>query len=234
MAPSPSLPQSRPLFVVLDGVDGCGKTTQAERLAASMAELRGPDGPAPLHAREPGSTPLGEHLRGLLLDGGVPIGRLPLALLFLAARRELLEREIWPALDAGRDVVVERHHSSTFAYQGTRGDGLGGDGDAEDERFLGMLRAWTGERVPDLEVILTLDPGLALDRARAREANADDRFESGGVEFQEFVADRMRRYVARTPGAVAVDASGDADAVAARVLEALLAGASPDREGARA
>jgi dTMP kinase len=234
MAPSPSLPSARPLFVVLDGVDGCGKTTQAERLAAALGDLRGPVAPPPLHAREPGSTPLGEHLRGLLLDGRVPIGRLPLALLFLAARRELLEREVWPALDEGRDVVVERHHSSTFAYQGTRGDGLGGDGDGEDERFLTMLRAWTGERVPDVEVILTLDPRIALDRARAREANADDRFESGGVAFQELVAERMRRYVERTPAAVAVDAGGAPDEVATRVLDAVLEAARAAGEGAHA
>ena len=132
-------PNERPLFVVLDGIDGCGKSTQAKRLAAVLPELRSrgrsstdpavddlPRGNGAgeerktLHLREPGSTPAGEAIRALVLAPEPHFGRGTLALLFAAARRETLEELVAPALAEGRDVVIERFHASTFAYQGVR------------------------------------------------------------------------------------------------------------------
>ena len=102
----------RARFIVLDGVDGCGKSTQARRLVEHLSKVRGVEA---LHLREPGSTRVGERIRELLLshdhdlDPGVEL------LLFAAARRQTLRELVAPALAQGRDVVCERFHASTFA-----------------------------------------------------------------------------------------------------------------------
>jgi thymidylate kinase len=115
------------LFVVLDGVDGCGKSTQALRLAERLTTL---GGPSPLHLREPGSTRVGEALRALLLDPDSTIGPTSETLLFASARAQMLEELVQPALEEGRHVVCERFNPSTFAYQAWAG-GL------EPDRVLG-------------------------------------------------------------------------------------------------
>src|SRR5688572_11610264 len=102
-------------FFVLDGIDGCGKSTQAARLVAALGS--GPAGPA-LHLREPGSTPAGERIRALLLDPETALAPAAQVLLFAAARRQMLEELVAPALQLGRHVVCERFHPSTVAYQG--------------------------------------------------------------------------------------------------------------------
>lgn len=233
MARALDLP-NEPLFVVLDGVDGCGKTTQAARLALTLAELRGPDALAPLHLREPGSTVGGERIRELVLAPDVELGRGTLALLFAAARRETLERLVAPALAEGRDVVVERFHPSTFAYQGRpTGDGQVSDPQVagevapfSDDALLEMLRSWAGSPTPTVEIVLDVAPSVAFERAVARDGGGRDRFEARGLVFQERVAAAMRDYVARVPSAVLVDAAGAEDAVAAQVLDAVIAHAS--------
>src|SRR5262245_34284111 len=120
--PAPDTRRRRGLFVVIDGVDGCGKSTQAERLVRALATLPGADPErAPLHLREPGSTKLGETLRGLLLGRGREMSPAVETLLFAAARRQMLDELVRPALAAGRLVVCERFHPSTFAYQAVAG-----------------------------------------------------------------------------------------------------------------
>lgn len=221
-----------PHFIVLDGIDGCGKTTQARRLVQALAgesvqaASKVPASPGsvevdtsggPLHLREPGSTVAGERIRDLVLDPKASLGRGSLALLFAAARRETLEQLVAPALNAGRNVVIERFHASTFAYQG----GTAPDGEVDpfgDEDLLNMLRGWAGRPAPTLEIVLDLPPERAFDRATAREGGGADRFEARGLTFQQRVAEAMRAYVARTPRAVLVDATGSEDEVAARVL----------------
>ena len=189
-------------FFVLDGVDGCGKSTQAARLARALSAERSE--PA-LHLREPGSTAAGERIRALLLDPETALTPAAQALLFTAARRQMLEELVEPALARGRDVVCERFHASTFAYQGAA-LGLG------EERVLELLAAWAGTPVPTLTVILELAP----EAARARRGGGD-RFVAREREFHARVAEGYRRYAARAPGAVLVDASGSPDEVAARV-----------------
>lgn len=210
-----------PVFVVLDGVDGCGKTTQARRLVESLAADLPAGAAAPLHLREPGSTPAGERIRELVLDPSAPMGRGTLALLFTAARRETLESLVAPALAAGRDVVIERFHASTFAYQG------GGPQSSEahafdDEELLGLLHGWAGTPKPTVEIVLDVPPADAFARAMARAGGGDDRFESRGLTFQQVVARAMRRYVERVEHAVLVDGTGPEDEVARRVREAAL------------
>ena len=99
------------MFVTLEGVDGAGKSTQAKLLAEAL-------GPDTLLLREPGGTPAGERLRDLLKDASVELTPRAELMLFCAARAELVERVIVPAIDDGRDVVCDRFVDSTVAYQG--------------------------------------------------------------------------------------------------------------------
>lgn len=196
----------RGLFLVLDGLDGCGKSTQAGLLVRALERERGR---APLHLREPGSTRAGERIRALLLDPQTPLGPAPQALLFAAARRQMLDECVRPALESGRDVVCERFHPSTFAYQGVA-LGLG------EEAVLALLADWAGDPRPDLTVILELDPA----EAAARRAGGD-RFESREREFHGKVAQGYRRYAERSERVAVVNARGAIDEVHARVMEEL-------------
>lgn len=198
---------SRGRFVVLDGIDGCGKTTQAARLVRALqADSR----LAPLHLREPGSTALGERVRAALLDPGLSMEAGVETLLFAAARRQMLIERVEPNLEAGRDVVCERFHASTFAYQAVAGE-LG------EEPVMALLESWAGAPRPDLVIVLELSVELSAQR---RDARVEDRIEGKGLEFQELVAAGYRAYVERDPRALSVCAEGSEDEVAARVFEA--------------
>ncbi|MEO0650510.1 MAG: dTMP kinase [Planctomycetota bacterium] len=193
----------RGLFVVLDGIDGCGKSTQAARLAEAL-------GPATLHLREPGSTFLGEALRGLLLDPASRIDSGAETLLFAAARRQMLDEVVAPALEAGRDVVCERFNPSTFAYQAVAGA-------LDEEAVLDLLAGWCTSPAPDLELLLTLD----VDVAFARRGSDRDRIEQRGRDYQARVAEGYARYAERLPRARAIPAGAGADEVAAAVRAAV-------------
>jgi dTMP kinase len=198
------------MFVSFEGLDGSGKTTQAELLRAFLAE-RGRDVVA---TREPGGTQLGERVRALLLDGG-SISPWAEAALFAAARAELADRVIRPALDRGADVVCDRYIDSSLAYQGlARGLGL--------ERILDLNRSVTGDLFPDLTFVLLIDP----DEAATRRDGASDRIEQEGTEFQRRVERAYREVAKRFPERITVlDGSQPpeeiARAVSARVEEYL-------------
>ena len=158
-------------FLILDGIDGCGKSTQAQCLMRALGEQAAQEGrPGPVHLREPGSTALGERLRELLLDGEAEIGPASEVLLFASARRQLLSECVIPALSEGRDVVCERFHPATLAYQAHAGE-------LDFEEVLGLLMEWAGDPEPDLCVILEVDP----DRAAARRGGEEDRIEARGL-----------------------------------------------------
>ena len=193
---------ARGRFVVLDGVDGCGKSTQALRLVARLQDA----GRDALHVREPGSTALGERLRELLLARASRMSPGVEALLFAAARRQMLEQLVEPALAAGRDVVCERFHPSTFAYQASAG-GL------DEDAVLALLHGWAGAPAPDLEIVLD----LPVAEAAHRRGDPRDRIEDRGAAFQERVAEGFRRYAARAPRTRILDARGTAEDVAARI-----------------
>jgi dTMP kinase len=192
-------------FFVLDGMDGCGKTTQSKLL---VERLRVETGQQVLHLREPGSTPVGESLRALLLDTNVHLLPEVEALLFLAARRTLLHDLVEPALQAGQHVVCERFHASTYAYQGVAG-GLGG------EQVLELCHGQIDGPMPDLELIL----GLPLEAALARRGAATDRIENQGDGYHALVARGYEDYVGREVRARWIDASAPVDAVAQAVWE---------------
>jgi dTMP kinase len=197
------------VFVTLEGVDGAGKSTQARLLADAL-------GPETLLLREPGGTAAGERLRELLKDATVELTPRAELMLFCAARAELVERVIEPAIEAGRDVVCDRFVDSTVAYQGGA-RGL-------DPALVETLNAAAvGGCMPDRTVLLRADAGLAVERARGRcESPISDRFEAEGIEFQRRIAASFERIATAEPDRiVAVDAVGSVADVHARVLAAL-------------
>jgi dTMP kinase len=159
--------------------------------------------------REPGGTPAGERIRELLLDpAGPAVSPVTEALLFAAARAELVALVIRPALDAGEWVVADRFVDSSMAYQGVaRGLGLDAVWRVNAQAVAGCL--------PDLTVLLELPPATAW----AREAGREDRIEAEGLALQERVAEGYRALAARFPERIAaVPADGGAPEVHARVL----------------
>lgn len=211
-APSFAATARRGRFFVLDGVDGCGKSTQARRLVQSLdrvsdePEVRATP-PHALHLREPGSTDLGEKLRTILLSRGPHITPRVETLLFAAARAQMLAELVEPALAAGRHVVCERFHPSTFAYQAVAG-GL------PEREVLDLLEQWAGEPKPDLVILLTLPAEVAA-RRRGR---ATDRIEDKGLEFQRRVALGYARYAELAKNCVTIDGARDESTVARDVF----------------
>ncbi len=191
-------------FIVLEGADGSGKSTQARRLVDSLLA----EGRDVLHARDPGSTPLAEAVRRVLLDPAM--GHIAVeaeTCLYLAARAQLVADVIEPALAAGRTVVCERWSLSTEVYQGIAA-GLG----AARVRRLGRLLGRGVE--PDIVIVLDVAAGEGL----ARLDRALDRMEGKGREFHDRVVLGYRR-LARGRARHTVVPPGSADEVAARVLE---------------
>ena len=190
------------MFITLEGIDRSGKTTQAALLAAAL-------GPQTLLLREPGGTRLGERVRELLKDPGLDLGPGAELLLFSAARAQLVGEVVWPAREAGRDIVCDRFTDSTVAYQGVARE-LGVE---LVERLTELV---VGSCVPDLTLVLRIDAELA----GSRRGDDPDRFESEGIEFQRRVAAAYDEIAARHPQRiVVVDATGSAEEVHARILE---------------
>jgi dTMP kinase len=191
------------LFISLEGVDGSGKSTQARLLVEALGEET-------VAIREPGGTEAAERIRALLADPGVELEPLAELMLFLAARADLTERVIRPALEAGHDVVADRFSDSSVAYQGAaRGLGVG--------EVISLCDAATDGLWPDLTLLLRLDPETGLGRA-----DGEDRFEQEGVGLQREVATAYEEIAQIASDRVAViDASDSVEEVHARVMEAL-------------
>lgn len=191
------------MFVSLEGIDGSGKSTQARLLAEAL-------GDGTVAIREPGGTEAAERIRELLADPALRLEPLAELMLFLAARADLTERVIRPALEAGRDVVADRFSDSSIAYQGVaRGLGVG--------EVISLCEAATDGLWPDLTVWLRLDPEIGLGRAAG-----EDRFEAEGLELQRQVAVAYEEIaIIASDRVVAVDASGAVEEVHARVMEAV-------------
>ena len=163
------------MFLTFEGLDGSGKTTQADLLADALRA----EGVDVVATREPGGTPLGEEVRRLLLDG-VEMSAWAEAALFAAARAELVERVIAPALAAGRAVVCDRYIDSSLAYQGIARN-LGVD------LVLELNLAATRGLLPDRTFLVLVDPRLALQRG-----SPSDRIEREGEQFHRAVDDAYR------------------------------------------
>ena len=163
-------------LIVFEGGEGSGKSTQLRLLSATLAA----HGIAHRCLREPGGTPLGTEVRRVLLDPSSEITARAEALLFMASRAELVEREIRPALAAGEVVLLDRFFLSTYAYQ------IAGHGLPEDE-VRAANRFATGGLVPSLNFLLSYPVAEGLARAAGRPA-AHDRMEAMGEAFHQRVA----------------------------------------------
>lgn len=184
-------------FIAVEGVDGCGKSTQARLIAAALEAA----GHSVLRLREPGGVAISEKIRAILLDpANGEMGDVCELLLYEAARAQLVHQVIRPALAAGKTVICDRFYDSTTAYQAFA-DGL-------DRGMVSQANelAVDGCR-PDLTLVFDLPVEDALRRRSGREA--EDRLELKGLEFQERVAAGFRAVAADEPDRVKlIDAGG--------------------------
>ena len=197
---------TRGRLIALEGIDGCGKSTQARLLAERLGAVS---------TFEPGATPLGGALRGLVLGrDGAPVSPRTEALLMAADRAQHVAEVIAPALEAGDWVVTDRYSASTLAYQGF-GRGL-------DRRALEGLVEWaTGGIRPDLTVLFDLPVEVAAVRRRGT-GDGEDRMEAEGLAFQRRVADGYLALAAeRADPWLVVDATESLETVADAVWDAV-------------
>ncbi|MBI3270552.1 MAG: dTMP kinase [Planctomycetes bacterium] len=200
---------NRGRFLVLDGPDGSGKSTQTRMLCEFLSSA----GRDPLHLREPGGTSIGEKVRKILLDPENRSMHLKTELLlYMASRAQIVEEVIRPALAAGRIVVCERFLSSSLAYQGFAG-GLG----TETVATIGTFA--TGGLVPDRTFLLDIPAAAGLGRIRRKTPNLD-RIEDRTLDFHERVRQGFLGLARQEPERyVVLDASGEPDAVQAALRE---------------
>jgi dTMP kinase len=195
------------VFISFEGLDGCGKTTQAAILVDALRA----DGREVVAVREPGGTRTGERIRDLLLDPRAQIAPWAEALLYAAARAQLVTDVIRPALGRGAVVVADRFVDSSLAYQGCA-RGLGVDD------VLAVNAVATGGLLPDRTVLLELAARAAAQRRDA----TGDRIEAEPEAFHRAVAAGFATTADRFPVRIArVDAAGSRDDVARRVREAV-------------
>ena len=200
-------------FITFEGIDGCGKTTQARRLAKALRKM----GVAVRETREPGGTPIGRALRKILLDpGNSRLAADAELLLYLADRTQHLTELIRPALKAGETVVCDRFHDATVAYQGS-GRGL------DLKRVAGRITAEIARCAPELTFWLDVSLEAAKRRMRKRGGSgADSRLDGEARAFHE----RVRRGYAvlhreNPRRIVRIDAARGEDEVAAAIWREL-------------
>ncbi|NLT25239.1 MAG: dTMP kinase [Microbacteriaceae bacterium] len=196
------------LFIVLEGGDGVGKSTHAARLAEHLAAR----GETVLRTREPGGTELGLEIRGIVLHHRGHVDPRAEALLYAADRAHHIATVVRPAVERGEIVLQDRYIDSSVAYQGT-GRELGADEIRE-------LSLWaTRGLVPDLVLVLDVDPGTARERMTA-ERGALDRLEAEARDFHDRVRGAFLEAAAAHPDRyLVVDASREPDAVAAELRD---------------
>lgn len=205
-------------YVALDGPDGCGKSTQA----AALATWLDAEGADVLHVREPGSTPVGEALRSLLLSPETgELQPVTEVLLFSAARAELVTRVVRPALRAGKVVVAERCYLSTAVYQLLAAE-RASPGVLDMPWFEDLTRRVHGDCLPDSVFVLDVPAEVSAQR-RGRRSDPADRIEGRGDEYHRRVRDGYLRAAAREPRAQVLDASRDFDALQAALREQVTA-----------
>jgi dTMP kinase len=194
------------MFVTFEGLDGCGKTTQASLLVERLEA----EGVTVVFTREPGGTPLGEQIRDLVLHGD-HVAPWAEAALYVAARAQHVDRVIRPALERGATVVCDRYLDTSVAYQGA-GRGLGTDTILE----LNLLAV--GGLLPDRTVLVDIDIETALSRVGGK----GDRIERAGAEFWPRVVDAYHALAERFPERfVVVDGRRPVAEIAEEVRELL-------------
>ncbi len=198
-------------FIVIEGLEGAGKSTAINQVVATLAAKGIHD---PQSTREPGGTPLAEQMRTLVKDGhpDEPLTDMAELLLLYAARIQLVDNVIKPALTAGRWVVGDRHDMSSQAYQG------GGRG--FDKALMENLRDTVlGDFRPDFTIYMDIDPVLGLERARGR--GELDRIEQMNIDFFHRARARFLELAENDDSIVIIDASQTLEAVTADITSAL-------------
>lgn len=200
---------SRGFFITFDGGEGAGKSTQITRLAERLRAL----GHEVLVTREPGGSPGAEAVRHVLLSGAAePFGPVMEAILFAAARSDHVEQVIRPAVRRGAVVLCDRFMDSSRVYQGVTGN--------LDSRFMAALeKVAVNGMVPDLTLILDIEPEEGLRRASARRGNSDaDRYEKETVDVHRRRREAYLDIAAAEPErCIVIDASRPAEEIAAVV-----------------
>lgn len=205
----------RGLFVTLEGGEGAGKGSALNALRDALARA----GHDVLVTREPGGSPACEAIRSLIVERAHDWTPRSELLLLMADRAEHVERLIRPALAAGRTVLCDRFDASTYAYQGA-GKGL-------DASAIACLQAIAAQdAIPDLTVLLDVDPQIGLARSMRRLTSAgstEDRFETLGVEFHARVRESFLAQARAAPDRwIVIDASAPLQTVAQHAVESLL------------
>ena len=199
-------------FITFEGIDGCGKSTQMRMLASHLRML----GREVVTTREPGGTPLGTHIRKVLLDAEEQVDPLAELLLYAADRAQHVRTLVRPALESGHVVVSDRYADATVAYQGA-GRGF------PDEIISDVVALATGGLMPDLTFIfdLTVDESQRRASRRTRKGNKQhDRLDAEDAAFHARVRDAYLRIAAADPTRVRViDASGSVQETHAQVLQ---------------
>lgn len=195
-------------FIVLDGIDGTGKSTQSRMLLEWLHSR----GVAAIRCSDPGGTPVGDQLRAMLLDKNAHLGMRTEAMLFMASRAELVDKIIRPSLESGTVVICDRFLLANVVYQAHAG-GL----DPDDLWRIGHFVTWGVE--PD--IIFVLD--LPLEEAEARRARVADRFEARDRVYQEKVREGFLYEAHHQPEKIEIiDASGSKEEVQQRLRERTL------------
>ncbi|MFO8033294.1 MAG: dTMP kinase [Desulfohalobiaceae bacterium] len=203
------------MLVTFEGIEGCGKSTQAGMLAEHLRQM----GRRVCLSREPGGSSLGLELRRILLDSSRELDPNAELCLYLADRAQHVHEVIRPALEAGEWVIIDRFLDSTLAYQG-RARGLGLD------RVLELSQLISQKICPDLTILLDLDVQTGLNRARSRNQlqamQQEGKFEAQNIQFHRKVRQAYLELASRDPARIRLlDARGEPQQVWARVLRAL-------------
>lgn len=202
---------TRGRFVALEGGEGAGKSTQARLLAEALSR-RGID---VVLTREPGGTPLAEQIRAILLSQDEGPDLRTEALLFAAARADHVAGLIEPALAAGKWVVCDRFVDSSRAYQG-------GGGGLPDEDVLALHRIGSAGLLPDLTVLIAVDPEVADARTSARDGDNADRIAGRDTEYHARVAQAFGRFASMEPERFArIDGNGSPGDIHAAIMAAV-------------
>ncbi|MGA2327244.1 MAG: dTMP kinase [Bryobacteraceae bacterium] len=205
--------EGRGVFITFEGGDGSGKSTQMRLLAERLRR----EGREVLETVEPGGTRIGAQIRRILLDSAnQDLRATPELLLYFASRAQNVEELILPALERGAIVISDRFTDSSMAYQGY-GRGLG------EEAVLALDRVACRGLVPDLTLLIDIDPGASLARARERQlSRSETRMDEQAAEFHGRVRDAYQAMAAREPRRFRViDGRADVEAVAGAVWEAV-------------
>jgi dTMP kinase len=203
--------QEKGLYIALDGIDGCGKSTQCMKLAEHFGSL----GRTVLLTREPGGTEIGAELRSRLLSSKYDLEPESEMMLFFVDRLEHLTKKVIPALNEGMVVISDRFTASTYAYQ-VYGRGI-------DESIYSNLADLALKRVPDIALIIDSEPITCVARARERLSQtgteeAEGKFEQLPYEFFVNVRNGFMKFAEQNPYTKIIDGMGSVDDIFARIL----------------